>query len=81
MRAGLDVVVYSPTAEREIYLREYLAKAKPSLAQLGMAPAASPTRVHFTTNLEEALENAAFVQKAYSGMPERIRGSPTPRPS
>ncbi|MER9237194.1 3-hydroxyacyl-CoA dehydrogenase NAD-binding domain-containing protein [Mesorhizobium sp. M0622] len=64
LRAGLDVVVYSQAPEREIYLREYLAKAMPLLAELGMAPGASPTRVHFTTNMEEALENAGFVQES-----------------
>lgn len=64
MRAGLEVVVYDPAAEREIFLREYLAKAMPALAKLGMAPGASPTRVHFTTNMEEALKDTDFVQES-----------------
>ncbi|TIN32172.1 MAG: L-carnitine dehydrogenase [Mesorhizobium sp.] len=64
MRAGLKVVVYDPAAEREIFLKEYLAKAMPSLAKLGMTPGASPTRVHFTTNMEEALKDADFVQES-----------------
>ncbi|MES0168095.1 3-hydroxyacyl-CoA dehydrogenase NAD-binding domain-containing protein [Mesorhizobium sp. M0027] len=64
MRAGLEVVVFDPAAERETFLKEYLAKAMPSLAKLGMAPSASPTRVHFTTNMEEALEDTDFVQES-----------------
>ncbi|WP_027170197.1 3-hydroxyacyl-CoA dehydrogenase NAD-binding domain-containing protein [Mesorhizobium sp. WSM3224] len=64
MRAGLEVVVYDPAAERATFLREYLAKAMPALAKLGMAPDASPTRVHFTTDMEEALEDTNFVQES-----------------
>ncbi|MDX8483383.1 3-hydroxyacyl-CoA dehydrogenase NAD-binding domain-containing protein [Mesorhizobium sp. VK24D] len=64
MRASLKVVVYSPAAERETFLREYLAKAMPALAKLGMAPGASPTRVHFTTNMEDALKDTDFVQES-----------------
>ncbi|MER9134386.1 3-hydroxyacyl-CoA dehydrogenase NAD-binding domain-containing protein [Mesorhizobium sp. M0768] len=64
MRAGLEVVVFDPAAERETFLREYLAKAMPSLEKLGMAPGASPTRVHFTTNMEEALKDTDFVQES-----------------
>ncbi|MDX8483442.1 3-hydroxyacyl-CoA dehydrogenase NAD-binding domain-containing protein [Mesorhizobium sp. VK24D] len=64
MRAGLDVVVYDPAAEREAFLKEYLAKAMPQLAELGMAPSASPSRVHFTANMIEALEGTDFVQES-----------------
>ncbi|MER9064411.1 3-hydroxyacyl-CoA dehydrogenase NAD-binding domain-containing protein [Mesorhizobium sp. M0698] len=64
MRAGLDVAVYSPAAEREIFLKEYLAKAMPRLADLGMAPDASPSRIHFTTDMKEALKDADFVQES-----------------
>ncbi|MER9237235.1 3-hydroxyacyl-CoA dehydrogenase NAD-binding domain-containing protein [Mesorhizobium sp. M0622] len=64
MRAGLEVVVCDPAAERETFLREYLAKAMPSLAKLGMAPGASLTRVHFTTNMVEALKDTDFVQES-----------------
>jgi len=64
MRAGLDVVVYDLAAERESYLRESLAKAMPALIELGMAPSASPSRVRFMTNFEEALDGANFVQES-----------------
>ncbi|MGY4362900.1 carnitine 3-dehydrogenase [Bradyrhizobium sp. i1.3.1] len=64
MRAGLDVAVYDQVAERESYLREGLAKAMPALTELGMAPGASPSRVHFTTSFEEALDGADFVQES-----------------
>ncbi|WP_407193151.1 3-hydroxyacyl-CoA dehydrogenase NAD-binding domain-containing protein [Bradyrhizobium sp. STM 3566] len=69
MRAGLDVVVYDQAAERESYLRESLARAMPALADLGMAPGASPARVSFTTNFEEALRGTDFVQES---APENI---------
>ncbi|KRP93403.1 hypothetical protein AOQ73_24315 [Bradyrhizobium pachyrhizi] len=64
MRAGLDVVVYDQAAERESYLSESLAKAMSALTELGLAPDASPSRVRFTTNFEEALAEADFIQES-----------------
>lgn len=64
MRAGLDVMVHDPVAEREGFVRETLEKAMPTLSELGMAPGASPSRVHFTTDLREALDGASFVQES-----------------
>lgn len=64
MRAGLDVTVHDPAAEREDYLRTSLEKAMPSLRSLGLAPGASPSRVRFTTDLEEALTGSQFVQES-----------------
>ncbi|WP_145611450.1 3-hydroxyacyl-CoA dehydrogenase NAD-binding domain-containing protein [Rhizobium mongolense] len=64
MRAGLDVTVYHRSAEREEYLRESLERAMPSLQELGLAPGASPARIRFTTDLEEALEGSQFVQES-----------------
>lgn len=69
MRAGLDIVVYDQAAERESYLRESLARAMPALADLGMAPGASPARVSFTSDFEEALRGTDFVQES---APENI---------
>ncbi|MDA9441451.1 hypothetical protein XH98_20625 [Bradyrhizobium sp. CCBAU 51745] len=69
MRAGLDIVVYDQAAEREGYLRESLARAMPALADLGMAPGASPARVSFTSDFEEALRGTDFVQES---APENI---------
>ncbi|KUM25075.1 hypothetical protein AU467_27770 [Mesorhizobium loti] len=64
MRAGLDVVVYDQAPEGERYLRESLAQAMPTLTELGLAQGASPSRVHFTTHFEAALEAADFVQES-----------------
>jgi len=64
MRAGLDVAVYDQAAERESYLREGLAKAMPALTELGMAPGATPSRVSFTTDFEEALTGTDFIQES-----------------
>ncbi|MDH2348987.1 3-hydroxyacyl-CoA dehydrogenase NAD-binding domain-containing protein [Bradyrhizobium sp. SSUT77] len=67
MRAGLDVMVYDQATERETYLRESIATAMPSLTELGMASGASPSRVSFTSNFEEALEGTDFVQESGPG--------------
>ncbi|TPL43515.1 3-hydroxyacyl-CoA dehydrogenase NAD-binding domain-containing protein [Mesorhizobium sp. B2-4-6] len=64
IRAGLDVVVYDPMPERESYLRNYLDAAMPTLRTLGLAPGASSDRLHFTSNLGEALAGAHFVQES-----------------
>lgn len=64
MRSGLDVMVYDRAAEQEAYLRETIATAMPALTELGMAACASPSRVVFTTNFEEALEGTDFVQES-----------------
>jgi len=64
MRAGLDVTVYDVSAERKVYLKESLARAMPSLQELGLAPGASLSRVRFTTDLKEAFEGSQFVQES-----------------
>jgi carnitine 3-dehydrogenase len=64
LRAGLDVTVYDPVAERETYLRQTLENAMPSLIELGMAPGASLSRVVFTTDIERALADCDFVQES-----------------
>lgn len=66
MRAGLDVIVYDPAAEREGFLADLLAQAMPALSELGLAPGASPSRVRFTTDLRDALEGTGFVQESAS---------------
>jgi carnitine 3-dehydrogenase len=64
MRAGLDVVVYDPVAERKEWLDGYLTRAKPALEKLGLSPNAGLERVRFTTNLEDALSGAKFIQES-----------------
>ncbi|WJI84364.1 3-hydroxyacyl-CoA dehydrogenase NAD-binding domain-containing protein [Mesorhizobium sp. C374B] len=69
MRAGLDIVVYDKAADGETFLKETLNQAMPALIEIGMAEGASPSRVHFTNDLETALENTNFVQES---APENI---------
>ncbi|RAI72485.1 hypothetical protein DOZ80_02795 [Pseudomonas fluorescens] len=64
MRAGLDVVVYDPVAARSEWLDEYFKRAMPALEALGLAPGAGLNRVRFTTNIEDALAGAQFVQES-----------------
>ncbi|WEX91642.1 3-hydroxyacyl-CoA dehydrogenase NAD-binding domain-containing protein (plasmid) [Sinorhizobium garamanticum] len=64
MRAGLDVIVYDPVAERKEWLDGYLMRAMPALEQLGLSPDAGLERVRFTTNLEDALSGAKFIQES-----------------
>lgn len=64
MRAGCDVTVYDPVAERESYLMDTLERAMPSLVELGLAPGASLSRVTFTTDIRKALEACEFVQES-----------------
>lgn len=64
MRAGLDVVVHDQSADREGYLRASVEQAMPSLETLGLAPGASPDRIRFTTDLEEALRTTDFIQES-----------------
>ncbi|TXR50534.1 3-hydroxyacyl-CoA dehydrogenase NAD-binding domain-containing protein [Phyllobacterium endophyticum] len=64
MRAGLDVVVYDQVPETDAYLKQTLSNAMPALIKLGMACDASPSRVRFTSNFDEALEGTDFVQES-----------------
>ncbi|MDK1492916.1 3-hydroxyacyl-CoA dehydrogenase NAD-binding domain-containing protein [Sinorhizobium sp. 7-81] len=64
MRAGLDVTVQGKSSGREAFLREALEKAMPALEELGLASGASPSRVKFTTDLQEALRDCQFVQES-----------------
>ncbi|ESW72044.1 3-hydroxyacyl-CoA dehydrogenase NAD-binding domain-containing protein [Mesorhizobium sp. C280B] len=64
MRAGLDVVVYDPVAERKEWLDGYLERAMPALERLGLSPHAGLGRVRFTANLEDALGGAKFIQES-----------------
>lgn len=64
LRAGLEVIVFDPVPERKEWLNEYLTRAMPDLERLGLAQGAGAQLIHFTSNLEEALEGARFVQES-----------------
>tara|TARA_B100000676_G_scaffold309290_1_gene372417 strand:- start:722 stop:1681 length:960 start_codon:yes stop_codon:yes gene_type:complete len=66
---GYDVVVQDINAEAEGQMRRIIDSAWISLEVMGLAEGASRDRVRFTTDLDDAVSNADFVQE--SG-PERV---------
>ncbi len=66
---GLDVVAYDPGPGAEEKLRQAVARAWPSISQLGLAAGAGPDRLTFASSLAEAVAEADFVQES---APERI---------
>lgn len=69
LASGRDVAVYdnSPTVEKTV--RDYVARAWPTLESLGLVKGGNPDRIRFCTSAAEAVEGAAFVQE---NVPERI---------
>ncbi len=65
---GLDVVVTDPDPEAEARLRAKVDSAWPTLEHWGLAPGASRDRLHFTTDLEQAVAGAGLIQE---NAPER----------
>jgi carnitine 3-dehydrogenase len=66
---GLNVTVADPAPDAEARLRAAVLRYWPVLERIGLAPGAALTRLRFAETLEEAVENAEFVQE--SG-PERL---------
>ncbi|MCA1326730.1 3-hydroxyacyl-CoA dehydrogenase NAD-binding domain-containing protein [Herbaspirillum sp. alder98] len=60
---GLDVAATDPGAGARERLTEAVARHWPGLEALGLAPGASPSRLTFFDQLEDALEGADFVQE------------------
>lgn len=69
LASGRDVAVYdnAPTVEKTV--RDYVARAWPTLESLGLVKGGSPDRVRFCTSAAAAVEGASFVQE---NVPERI---------
>src|SRR5215475_8530086 len=65
---GFDVIATDPGPNAEENLRKYVDEAWEQLTSFGLAPGASRDRLAFTTNMNEALANADFVQE---NAPER----------
>ena len=65
---GLDVVATDPAPDAEAKLRKYVDDAWDQLETLGLSDGASRDRLSFTTNQNEALAEADFVQE---NAPER----------
>ena len=60
---GLDVAATDPRPGAEAELRSFIAQAWPALEDLGLAPGASPDRLRFSGDLEDACAGADFVQE------------------
>jgi carnitine 3-dehydrogenase len=60
---GFDVVATDPAPNAEGHLRKYVDDAWRLLAVIGLAPGASPDRLSFTANMQDALANSDFVQE------------------
>jgi 3-hydroxyacyl-CoA dehydrogenase len=60
---GFDVVATDPAPNAEASLRKYVDEAWPLLTSLGLSDGASRGRLTFTTNMQQALGDADFVQE------------------
>jgi 3-hydroxyacyl-CoA dehydrogenase len=60
---GLDVVATDPAPNAEANLRKYVDEAWKDLTNLGLSTGASRQRLAFTTDMNEALSKADFVQE------------------
>ncbi len=59
---GWDVVAWDPAPEAEARLHDYVARAWPSVEQLGLFPGASPDRIRFVETPEAVAESADWIQ-------------------
>src|SRR5499433_650097 len=60
---GFDVIATDPAPNAETNLRKYVDEAWPLLTSVGLSAGASRDRLTFTTNLQNALSAADFVQE------------------
>jgi 3-hydroxyacyl-CoA dehydrogenase len=60
---GFDVVATDPAPNAEANLRQYVDEAWEALTSVGLSSGASRERLSFTTNMQEALSKADFVQE------------------
>jgi carnitine 3-dehydrogenase len=67
---GFDVVATDPAPNAEENLRKYVDGAWELLTVLGLTPGASPGRLSFTANMQEAVANSDFVQENAPERPE-----------
>jgi carnitine 3-dehydrogenase len=69
LRMGLDVRAWDPAPGFDERMRDAVARAWPTLADLGLRAGASPDRLTFAGSLADAVADATFVQES---SPERI---------
>jgi 3-hydroxyacyl-CoA dehydrogenase len=65
---GFDVTATDPAPHAEAALRSYVDAAWDAVTTLGLSPGASPDRLSFTPDLQQAVADADFVQE---NAPER----------
>jgi 3-hydroxyacyl-CoA dehydrogenase len=65
---GFDVIATNPDSNAESKLRKYIDAAWKELSTIGLLPGATRDRLTFTSDMNEALSNADFVQE---NAPER----------
>ena len=68
LASGFDVVATDPAPNAEANLRKYVDDAWEQLTDIGLSPGASRDRLSFTSNMEDAVWDADFVQE---NAPER----------
>ena len=61
---GMDVIATDPGNDARETLERIVTGAWPKLESLGLAPGADPGRLRFTTSVEEAVDQAQFVQES-----------------
>jgi carnitine 3-dehydrogenase len=61
---GLEVAVYDPAPACERRVRDFVGRAWPTMARLGLAEGADPGRLRFHADPAKAAEGAPFVQES-----------------
>lgn len=69
LASGLDVIATDPAPNAESTLRKYIDDAWELLTVTGLAPEASRERLTFTSDMNQAVSQADFVQES---VPERL---------
>lgn len=69
LASGRSVAVYDVSPEAEKHVRAYVARAWPTLQELGLVKVATPPVLTFHTSAKEAVKGASFIQES---VPERI---------
>ncbi|HEX5078586.1 MAG TPA: 3-hydroxyacyl-CoA dehydrogenase NAD-binding domain-containing protein [Geminicoccaceae bacterium] len=61
---GLSVAVYDPAPDTERKVRDFIARAWPTMARLGLAARADPDRLGFHADPADAVQGASVVQES-----------------
>ena len=69
LASGRSVAVYDPAEGAEAALRDYVARAWPTMERLGLTERGDPEKVTFCASAKDAVEGAGFVQE---NVPERL---------